>query len=40
MNEFTFRLNEGNVRVDTQDRLDKLFYAMSGKTITFDELTG
>lgn len=25
INEFTFRLNEGNVEIDTQDRLNSLF---------------
>ena len=39
VNEFTFRLNEGNVERDTQDRLDDLFRAMVGKTITYEELT-
>ena len=38
VNEFTFRLNEGNCERDTQDRLDDLFRAMVGKTITFEEL--
>jgi len=38
INEFSLRLNEGNVRVDTQDRLDALFRNMVGKTITFEEL--
>ena len=38
INEFTFRLNEGNVDRDTQDRLDDLFRAMVGKTITYQEL--
>ena len=38
VNEFSFRLNQGNVTVDTQDRLDALFGAMSGKTITYEEL--
>jgi len=37
---FTFRLNEGNVRLDTQVRLDCLFGLMVGKTITYKELTG
>jgi len=37
--EFTFRLNEGNCQRDAQDRLDDLFRAMVGKTITFEELT-
>ena len=39
VNEFTFRLNEGNCDRDTQDRLDALFKAMVGKTITYKELT-
>ena len=39
VNEFSFRLNEGNCERDTQDRLDDLFRAMVGKTITFEELT-
>lgn len=38
VNEFTFRLNEGNCERDTQDRLDDLFKAMVGKTITRKEL--
>ena len=39
VNEFAFRLNEGNCERDTQDRLDDLSWAMSGKTITYQELT-
>ena len=39
VDEFTFRLNEGNVRKDTQERLDSLFGGMVGKTITYEELT-
>ena len=39
VNEFTFRLNEGNVEIDTQDRLNSLFRAMKDKTITYEELT-
>ena len=38
VNEFAFRLNEGNCERDTQDRLDDLFRAMVGKTITYEEL--
>ena len=38
--EFTFRLNEGNCQVDTADRMAALFGAMPGKTITYKELTG
>ena len=36
INEFTFRLNEGNVDRDTQDRLDDLLKAMTGKTVIFE----
>lgn len=39
VNEFTFRLNEGNCERDTQDRLDDLFRGMTGKKITYDALT-
>ena len=39
VNEFAFRLNEGNCERDTQDRLDDLFQSMVGKTITYEELT-
>ena len=39
INEFTFRLNEENCEVDTQDRLDVLFRGMVGKTITYTGLT-
>ena len=38
VNEFTFRLNEGNCELDTQDRLDSLFRAMTGKIITYETL--
>ena len=31
INEFTFRLNNGNVRRDTQDRIDDLFRQAIGK---------
>ena len=40
VNEFTFRLNEGNCQVDTVDRIDALFLAMIGKTMTYKALTG
>ena len=36
---FSFRLNKGNYPRDKQDRLDDLFRAMSGKTITYEVLT-
>lgn len=39
VDEFTFRLNEGSCQRDTQDRLDDLFKAMEGKTVTYRELT-
>ena len=39
VNEFAFRLNEGNCQVDTTDRITSLFGAMPGKTITYKELT-
>lgn len=39
VNEFTFRLNEGNVKRDTQDRLDSLFQSMDEKEITYKQLT-
>ena len=40
VDEFTFRLNEGNCEIDTEDRLASLFRAMVGKKITYAELTG
>ena len=39
VNEFVFRLNDGNCKKDTQDRLDSLFSRMTGKQITYKELT-
>ena len=39
VNEFTFRLNEGNCRIDTEKRMYSLFRNMIGKTITHKELT-
>ena len=39
INEFTFRLNEGSCTRDTKDRMNDLFRAMEGKTITYEELT-
>ena len=39
VDEFTFRLNEGNCEIDTEDRLASLFRSMVGKKITFEELT-
>ncbi len=39
VNEFAFRLNDGNCERDTQDRLDSLFSMMTGKRITYTKLT-
>lgn len=39
VNEFTFRLNEGNVKRHTLDRLDSFIAATSDKRITYEELT-
>lgn len=38
VNEFTFRLNEGNCQVNTTDRIEALFQAMSGKRVMYREL--
>ena len=38
VNEFTFRLNEGNCQVDTEDRMAALFQAMHGKRLSYREL--
>jgi hypothetical protein len=39
VNEFAFRLNEGNVRAHTLKRLDALIVATAHKRITYAELT-
>ena len=39
VNEFAFRLNEGNVREHTMKRLDALIVATAHKRITYAELT-
>ena len=39
INEFAFRLNEGNVARHTLQRLDSLIQAMFGSRITYRELT-
>ena len=39
VNEFAFRMNEGNCKIDTQGRLDSLFTVMVGKKTTYRELT-
>ena len=38
VNEFTFRLNEGNVGRHTMDRLDSLLEGAIGKRLTYEEL--
>jgi hypothetical protein len=39
MDEFTFRLNAGNVERHTTERLDSLIMAAAGKRLTFERLT-
>ena len=39
MNEFTFRLNEGNVERHTLDRLASFITAVAGRRITYKDLT-
>ena len=39
VNEFTFRLNDGDVQRDTLDRMASLSLALCGKRITYKELT-
>jgi transposase-like protein len=39
VNEFTFRLNDGNVTRHTMDRIDSLLVATAGQRITYAELT-
>ncbi len=38
VNEFTFRLNEGNVKIPTMDRLDSFIRATIGRRITYKDL--
>ena len=38
-NEFAFRLNEGNCKIDTVDRLDALIRGVRGKRLTWKMLT-
>lgn len=40
VSEFTFRLNEGNCKIDTIDRMNSLFGNMFGKNITYRGLVG
>ena len=39
VNEFTFRLNEGNVKRHTLDRLDSLVAGAIGRRLTYEQLT-
>jgi hypothetical protein len=39
VDEFTFRLNQGNVARHTTERLDSFVDAIKGKRITYRELT-
>jgi len=39
VDEFTFRLNDGNVRNHTMKRIDSLMKASKGRRITYKELT-
>ena len=39
VNEFTFRLNEGNVKIPTMKRLDSLVKGTVGKRLTYQQLT-
>jgi transposase-like protein len=39
VDEFTFRLNDGNVKRHTMDRIDSLLEASKGQRITYKELT-
>jgi hypothetical protein len=39
VDEFIFRLNEGNVRRHTWDRLDSFVDAIAGKRLTYERLT-
>ena len=40
VDEFTFRLNEGNVKIPTMKRLDCLVKGAIGKRLTYQDLTG
>ena len=40
VDEFTFRLNEGNVKIHTMDRLNSLVKGAVGKRLTYQQLTG
>jgi len=38
INEFTFRLNQGNCRIDTVDRIKAVCSASAGKRLTYKNL--
>ena len=38
VDEFSFRLNEGNVKIHTLDRLDSFIEGVAGKRLTYKEL--
>jgi len=38
LDEFSFRLNEGNCRIDTVDRLESLVRGVVGKRLTYKML--
>jgi len=40
VDEFAFRLNEGNVKLHTLQQLDSFIVAVAGRRITYKELTG
>ena len=40
VNEFTFRLNEGNVKRHTWERLESLVKGSIGKRLTYKQLVG
>ena len=40
VNEFSFRMNEGNVRNPTMERLDSVLRGAMGKRLTYQQLTG
>jgi len=40
LNEFTFRLNEGNVKIHTLDRINSMILGMVGKRLTYKSLIG
>ena len=40
VNEVAFRLNEGNVKRHTLERLDSFVDAVVGKRLTYKDLTG